>query len=694
VTPSHAVDTSVANHAEPLLEVDSLSVGYTRRGRLLDVLREVSFSIRSGQAYGLVGESGCGKSTVAMALMSYLAENAKVTGGRVGFQGEDLLEASHSSLRSVRGNKLAMVYQEVGSSLNPSMRIGPQVAEVYRYHSAMGRKEAHEAALKMLARVQLSDPEAIAGRYPHQLSGGQQQRVSIAMALATDPALLVMDEPTTGLDATVEAEVLDLVQTLRAELNTAILLISHNLGVVARVCDRVGVLYAGKIIEEGDAQEVLNSPRHPYTLGLVRCVPRSDMRKHSRRLEPIKGSLPAPGAQLHPCLYFDRCPIAQPRCDAEAPQLLPIGDGHTVRCHFHERVPDIAAAPETVNTPAPAEPGPTLLEVKDVRKTYKTRDGELGAVAGVTLDVRKGEVLGIVGESGSGKSSLAKCLVGLVDVSDGEITFDGATVSAGSRSRHREMRRALQMVFQDPDTALNPRRTVKGVLQRSLRRLGGQTAQARNATVLDLAGQVRLEERHLSARPQALSGGLKQRVAIAAAFAGAPELVVCDEPVSALDVSVQAAILNLLADLQARQGVSYVLISHDLGVVRYLSDRIAVMYLGQIVETGPAERVFSPPHHPYTEALASAIPRLETGPTRSRIRLSGAIPSAASPPAGCRFHTRCHRCLGEICRTQEPPWQQTAEGHAYRCHIDPATLRADQEQRLISSDKTARRGSV
>ncbi|MHB1572119.1 MAG: ABC transporter ATP-binding protein, partial [Solirubrobacteraceae bacterium] len=397
-TPSNEVH-------EPVLEVQSLSVGYVRRGRTVDVLREVSFCIDQGEAYGLVGESGCGKSTVAMALMNYLAENARVTDGSVRFQGQELLTASQSALRAVRGDQIAMVYQEVGASLNPRMRVGHQVAEVYLYHQRLSKARARAAAVEMLDRVRLPDPATIAKRYPHQLSGGQQQRVCIAMALATNPTLLVMDEPTTGLDATVEAEVLDLVRDLRHELGTSVLLISHNLGVIARVCDRVGVLYAGRLVEEGATRVVLHAPRHPYTLGLLRCVPRAGMRKDGRRLEPIPGSLPTQGADLAPCLYRERCPIARDRCDATAPQMQAIAADHSVMCHFHEAVATIPDGGAGATDRRAIPEGPPLLVVERLRKTYRSAGVDVGAVADVSLEVRRGEVLGIVGESGSGKSS-------------------------------------------------------------------------------------------------------------------------------------------------------------------------------------------------------------------------------------------------------------------------------------------------
>jgi peptide/nickel transport system ATP-binding protein len=669
-----------ATAQQAAVRIEGLTVAYRRRSRLLRVLDDVSFSIGSGEAYGLVGESGCGKTTVAMSLMRYLPENAVVESGRIMFGDEDVLTADEATLRSWRGGRMAMVYQDPGTALNPSIKVGEQIAEVYRFHKHMHRSDARAAAIEMLSTVQISSPEQVARRYPHQLSGGQQQRVMFAMALATDPDLLVLDEPTTGLDATVEAEVLDLVEQLRTQFNTSILFVSHNLGIVARMCERVGVLYAGRLIEQGPARELFSNPRHPYTLALLRCVPRLGMRKDVDRLDPIPGSLPAIGTDIAGCVYADRCPIARDRCRTDAPPIEPVGPGHGARCFYHEEVPAIppGAGGVDVATAGAIEDG-VLLDVQDLVKSYGSGGNEVVAVAGVDIHVGRGEVLGLVGESGSGKTSLAKCIVGLIDPSAGRIEFEHMDVTTG-RNRGREARRRLQMVFQNPDNALNPSHTVRSILRRSLQLLAGVRGKdTQDAEMNTLARSVRLEPRHLDVRPMSLSGGLKQRVAIARSFAGKPSMVLCDEPTSALDVSVQAAILNLLVELQRKEGVSYVFISHDLAVVRYVADRIAVMYLGQIVDVGPSEAVFSPPHHPYTEALLSAIPLLDAG-ARPRIKLHGTLPSPSDPPSGCRFHTRCPRFLGDICKTVEPPWQETADGQRYRCHIEPETLSGLQRE--------------
>jgi peptide/nickel transport system ATP-binding protein len=662
------------------VEIDGLTVSYRRRNRLLRVLSDVSFTIKPGEAYGLVGESGCGKTTVAMALMRYLPPNAVIESGSITFGGDDLLAADDRTLRRWRGDRMAMVYQDPGTALNPTIRVGDQIAEVFRFHRGMDKQEARDAAAHMVSTVQISDAARVLRRYPHELSGGQQQRMMFAMALATDPDLLVLDEPTTGLDATVEAEVLDLVENLRDQFNTSILFVSHNLGIVARMCERVGVLYAGRLIEQGSAREVFRDPRHPYTLALLRCVPRLGMRKDTDRLDPIPGSLPPLGAETPGCVYADRCPIAREACVQSPPELVPVRDDHTARCFFPEEVPDIPPMVAVTQEDAAPVADEVLLRVSDLVKKYKFSGAEVVAVGGVDVEIKRGEVFGLVGESGSGKTSFAKCVVGLIDVTSGTLSFEGMDVSKLAGKRPGEARRRLQMVFQNPDNALNPTHSVRAILRRSLKLLAGVRGRdTQDEQMTELARSVRLEPRHLDVRPSALSGGLKQRVAIARSFAGSPAMVLCDEPTSALDVSVQAAILNLLVDLQRRRGVSYVFISHDLAVVRYVSDSIGVMYLGKLVDVGPAEQVFAAPHHPYTEALLSAIPTFDVEESRPRIKLSGVLPSASDVPSGCPFHTRCPRVLGEICRTEVPPWQEDGARHRYRCHIPPAELQELQK---------------
>jgi len=657
----------------PALELRDLSVGYRAKGAEQLVLRGVSFAIAPGETYGLVGESGCGKSTAAFAAMRALPRNGFVRGGQVLVDGQDIAGLDAAGLRRLRAAKVSMVYQDPGRALNPSMTIGRQVAETFGA-SGVPRGEAMQRAEAMLVKVRIPGTGRVMAAFPHQLSGGMQQRVVIAMALAKNPKLLVLDEPTTGLDATVEAEVLDLIEALKQEFSTSVLFISHNLAIIERMCRRIGVLYAGSLVEEGAAADLIARPLHPYTMRLLRCLPAAGRRKSDGRLETIPGFLPALGSIPVSCVFAPRCGFADATCRAKAPPPVRAGS-QTAFCHHADVAAasdrDAEAAPPAV--PAAPDPGRTALKLTGVSKTFRAGPHVLRAVSDVSLSLQAGETLGLVGESGSGKTTLARLLLGLtVPDEGGRIELDGQPVAGQASRRSRGAQKALQIVFQNPDSALNRSHTVRHLIERSLSRLGGLSGRRRAERLGELLAAVRLSERHLPMRPRQLSGGLKQRVAIARAFAGDPRVVVCDEPTSALDVSVQAAILNLLADLQAGAGVSYVFISHDLGVVRYLSDRIALLYLGRIMEIGPAEDVFNGPHHPYTEALLSAVAEMPglhgDGVPAARIRLQGEMPSPAAPPPGCVFNTRCPRKIGAVCETVEPSLPTDAV-HAIRCHL-------------------------
>jgi peptide/nickel transport system ATP-binding protein len=670
----------------PTLDVSHMDICYRVRGQDRLALRDVSFSIGRGESYGLVGESGSGKSTVALALVRYLPRNGRVSAGTISINGLDPLSMGKSALRGLRAHTVSMVYQEPGRALNPSLRVGKQIAEVFQI-AGQSSEEATASAQEMLRKVQISDPGRVMRRYPHELSGGMAQRVVIAMALAVSPSLLILDEPTTALDATVEAEVLDLVATLRQEFDTSVLFISHNLAVIAKMCDRVGVLYAGELVEQGPARQVFEDPRHPYTVGLLRCIPRRGQRKDTDRLDTIPGFLPPPGHTMTGCVFAARCALAQDRCRESEPPFVPVSDLRISRCFFQDKAPGLPrATPASVGTLVSGPSGPSGEPLVVVEGLSKTFAGGIRALADVDLSVHQGETLGLVGESGSGKTTLARVLLGLTAPDHGSVvTLGGAALNPDARRRPRDTLRALQIVFQNPDSALNRRHTVRSLISRPLTRLAGLSGAALRERLADLIASVRLEDRHLPLRPGQLSGGLKQRVAIARAFAGRPDVVVCDEPTSALDVSVQAAILNLLADLQKAERVSYLFISHDLGLVRYLSDRIVVLYLGRVMEVGPAEAVFAGPHHPYTEALFSAVPSLD-GQRHERIRLTGEIPSAADPPSGCVFHTRCPRKLTTgICESTEPPLLEGEPGHPIRCHIPLAELRTIQRNESAPS---------
>jgi peptide/nickel transport system ATP-binding protein len=662
-----------------VVDAAHVDVSYNVRGTDRLAIRDVSFQIGRGESFGLVGESGSGKTTMALAITRYLARNGRVSAGSITVNGQDVASLRRNDLRLLRARAISMVYQEPGRALNPSIKVGRQVAEVYEI-AGLRRPDAAGRAEEALRKVQISDPGRVLQSYPHQLSGGMLQRVVIAMALASEPNLLILDEPTTALDATVEAEILELVLALRAEFDTAILFISHNLAVIAKMCERVGVMYAGELVEQGPAREVFEQPRHPYTVGLLRCIPRRGQRKDHGRLDTIPGFLPAPGEIPSGCIFAQRCALADERCRTESPPPYPITAERTTRCHYHERAPSLPrVTPEDVRLPPPDETAAPVISLRGVAKTFRVRKDRVRALDGVDLDLRLGETLGLVGESGSGKTTLARVLLGLTSPDEGStVELEGKKLAPLAARRGRDQLRAMQIVFQNPDSALNRRHSVRHLINRSLTKLAGLSGAAREKSLQEVVRSVRMEPRHLGLRPAQLSGGLKQRVAIARAFAGNPRVLVCDEPTSALDVSVQAAILNLLADLQARERVTYLFISHDLGVVRYLSDRIAVLYLGRVMQYADAETVFTGPHHPYTEALLSAVPSLDET-TQARIILSGEIPSPANPPSGCVFHTRCPRRLSSgICESTEPPLAEVEPGHMMRCHIPPDDLRTMQ----------------
>ncbi len=563
-----------------------------------------------------------------------------------------------------------MVYQDPSRALNPTLTIGAQLKESF---AILGERDTGGRAEAMLAKVQVPHPARIMSAYPHQLSGGTQQRVVIAMALAKDPPLLVLDEPTTGLDATVEAEILDLVDALRREHGTAVLLISHNLPMVARMSDRIGVLYAGTLVEQGPAADVLRAPRHPYTARLIACLPAQGRRRQDGPLQTIEGQLPIPGAGFAGCVFAPRCDRSEAVCLTTPPPETWVSSGvgsHMARCHFAPPFPAAASIPETAGFEGAATMAAkeTVLQARHLSKTYAGAGGPVRAVIDVNLSLAAGETIGLVGESGSGKTTLGRLLLGLTAPDPGgDVLLDGRAVAPILRGRSRAERAAIQIVFQNPDSALNRAHRVRHILTRPLSRLAGLSGRALSTALDNLLRGVRLGQNHLAMRPRALSGGLKQRVAIARAFAGRPRVIICDEPTSALDVSVQAAILNLLAGLQTRDGVAYLLISHDLAVVRYLADRIAVMYLGQLVEIGPAEDVIVGPHHPYTAALVSAA----TASPRARLR--GDIPRPGDLSAGCIFQKNCPRKLGEVCETVAPPFDP-ADMHPIRCHIQASEL--------------------
>ncbi len=670
---------------DPIIRAENLNVEYRLDQRWLNVIKNVSLTIDPLEIHGLVGESGSGKSTLALTLMNYLAPNQRVSSGRVLLDGDDLLTKSTAELRKIWGRQISLVPQDALASLNPSYNVGDQIAEITRLHEGLSRAESWARAVDLLRRVKIADPEVVAKRYPHQLSGGMQQRVTIAMALSTQPRLLILDEPTTALDVTTQAVIVDLFRDLIRDNQAAALYVSHDLGLVAQLCDRVTVLYGGEIMASAPVVELFQQPLHPYTISLLASLPRPTEGVETR-LPTIEGVAPSLAERPPACVFAPRCPVAQAICHEVKPPLEDLGEGRMIACHRWREIADgslvIDTAPQAAPSSAPPHEG-YVLEASHLQKYFGAaslmdrltmRQPEVvRAVDDVSLRVRARSTLGLVGESGSGKTTLARLIVGLETADSGNLDLLDLPLNLNLRQRSRDALRDLQMVFQNPNDALNPYMTIGQQIARTIQRLKpGDQAMSESdidARVVELLAAVRLTAQYATRYPAELSGGEKQRVAIARAFATNPALIIADEPTSSLDVSVQSVILNLLKDLRAREGASYVLISHDLDVVSYLADWIAVMYLGEIVEEGTAEQVYQPPLHPYTEALLSAIPIPDPTVTRHQIRLDGDIPSARDIPNGCRFHTRCPRKLGAICEQENPPIRDAGDGHFIRCHI-------------------------
>jgi peptide/nickel transport system ATP-binding protein len=678
----------------PVLEVENLSISYETRKGDVEAVRDVSFEVKEGETIGLVGESGCGKSTIAFGIVNFLGPNGKIVDGSVRFQGNELVGRSQEELKKLRGDRIAMVFQDPMQALNPSVRLGEQLAEVLTCHSDISKDEAWERSIGMLKRVNMPDPENVMIRYTHQISGGQQQRVVIAMAMINNPALLIMDEPTTALDVTVEAAVLDLIEELKDDFRAANIFITHNLGVVARVSDQLCVMYAGQMVEKGPVREVFHNPRHPYTMGLLACVPRLGESKWESLLHPIRGRVPPPTERpKDECIFAPRCEYSTEKCREACPNLTEITSEHQARCIYaleidsrpltsKRRRQDVQVRVEA----QPDSPQDTLLSFDDLKVYYPQESNSVVSLLGlgekrfikavddVSVRVSRGKTLGVVGESGCGKSTLVKGIIGLEPVTDGVLEFLGLDITQPVSARDTKLIQEMQMVFQNPDSTLNPSFSVGKQIARPIKRFKTVPKDQVRNEVVHLLEAVRLPASYYDRVPRQLSGGEKQRIGIARALASRPDLIICDEPVSALDVSVQAAVINLLLEIQQIFGSAMIFIAHDLSVVRFFSDDIAVMYLGQIVEIGPADAIYAPPYHPYTEALLSAVPIPDPDAEQKEIRLSGNVPSALSPPSGCRFHTRCprrHEMLpdgGKICERDVPPWRETKR-HRILCHI-------------------------
>ena len=671
---------------EPLVQVRNLGIGFTSQAKLdLPILRNVDLQIREGETIGLVGESGCGKSTLALAMMGYLKSGLRVLEGESLFRGRNVFDMDKQTLEGIRGGELALIPQNAGQSLTPSARIGRQIDESVKLHTDFSKKQRHDRVIELLLQVRLPQPQELLKRYPHELSGGQQQRVAIAMALAGEPDVLLLDEPTTGLDVTTQAHILELLRDLATETGTAMVYVSHDLGAIARVSDRIAVMYAGELVLEGSAHQVLKRPAHPYARGLLLSIPRL---KKAVVPASMPGLPPPPGGAGQGCAFADRCPMTEQLCRDKRPTLKPSTMQELVRCHFHEQV-DQLPLPESPKRPdrSNLDELNNILRFDNVAISYakpsvvdqilNRQPDVTPTVDNIDLTICRGETIGLVGESGSGKSTILRAIAGLLSPQSGTITYDEAeSLNTSVGEREKDLLRSVQLIFQNPDASLNPRHTVAELLAQPLRLyfgLDGDELRERSVTLLE---RVRLRADYLERLPSQLSGGEKQRVAVARAFAAEPELVLCDEVTSALDVSVQAAVLHLLTQLQVDHGTTYVFVSHDLAVVRALADRVAVLYQGRLCEMGPSENVYRFPSHPYTEVLLGAV--LEPDPDAEPTLAADDVADLFPPPKGCPFQHRCPRKIGDICDDETPPWRPTEFGHAIRCHIPLDELRGVQ----------------
>ena len=689
----------------PVLECNNLCVSYFTRAGEIPAVVDFNLRVMPGEAIGIVGESGCGKSTVALAIMQYMGNNGDIVSGKIMFNGRDMTSMSQEELRQLRGSKISMVYQEPMASLNPSMLIGEQLAEVLICHEGASKDEAKSRAAEMLVAVRLPEPERLMASYPHQISGGQQQRVVIAMALLSKPELLLLDEPTTALDVTVQAGIIDLIKEIAKEFGTSMIYISHNLGLILETCDRMSVMYSGEVVEEGTVGEVFDHMRHPYTHGLFASIPLPSADKNERPLIPVRGQLPLPHERPSGCSFGPRCDFfREGECD-QGPISMHDIDGaklHRARCERLNKIDWSTYNPEGISG-EDVKSGKIVLEVDHMKKYYEIHDNSLAALISgdrvkwvkanedISFNAREAETVAIVGESGCGKTTFAKVLMGLEQATEGEVRLhDKDLGKIPVQERRPQTVSLLQMVFQNPFDTLNPSHTVGSQISRVIKKFGVESDPAKiQKRVFELLDLVKLPRNFAYHRPRQLSGGQKQRIGIARAFAGNPSVVIADEPVSALDVSVQAAVTGLLTEIQREFRTTLIFISHDLSVVRYLSDRVVVMYLGHLIEQGTTDQIFAPPYHPYTEALLSAVPIADTSVEKRQIVLNGEMPSATNPPSGCPFQTRCHRKIGSICEDEMPPERVFTDGHLMRCHLDQSELDAMEPVIVMGSDKTA-----
>src|SRR3954469_15837694 len=679
-----------------VLSVKDLHVTFPSEAGPVQAVRGLSFDLAAGETMAIVGESGSGKSVTSMAIMGLHPPTAKITGS-VTLHGDELLNRNDEAMSQLRGESLAMIFQDPLSALTPVYTIGDQIVEAIQAHHDVSRSAAAKRAVELLDLVGIPNPQVRVRSFPHEFSGGMRQRVMIAMAIANDPDVIIADEPTTALDVTIQAQVLEVLRTAREVTGAAIVMITHDLSVIAGFADRVAVMYAGRIVETGTVDEVFYSPRMPYTMGLLGAIPRAD-ESRDRPLVPIEGNPPSLQNLPPGCPFAARCPLVFDTCREVEPALIAVGSpGHLSACHLAEKIEaggwsptDVYPLPELPVAQAariPREEREVVLEARDLVRhhalmkgaVFKRQVGAVRAVDGISFDVRDGEVLALVGESGCGKTTTLLEVLELAAPQAGRIVVLGRDTAELSPAERRAMRRDVMIVFQDPMASLDPRLPVSDILAEPMRTHGIDEKQI-NARVRELLRLVGLNPEHAGRYPQQFSGGQRQRVGIARALALEPELLVLDEPVSALGVSIQAGVINLLEELRARLGLSYLFVAHDLAVVRHIADRIAVMYLGKIIEIGEVKLVYETPSHPYTQALLSAIPLPDPHKERARRRiiLEGDLPSPADPPSGCRFRTRCPKFAGldeerrRRCLEEEPPLYGVQADHSAACHYAEA----------------------
>jgi oligopeptide/dipeptide ABC transporter ATP-binding protein len=669
-----------------ILEIRNLSVDFrTPRGRV-HALRDITIDVPERRILGIVGESGSGKSTVIWAVTRLLAANAVVEGGEILFNGTDVLGLDESALMGYRGEQMSMVFQDPMTSQIPVLSYSRQMSDIQYRRKDRNAGEKRKAAIDMMRRVGIPDPEDRIKQYPHQFSGGMRQRAGIAMALLMHPPLLIADEPTTALDVTMEAQIIHLLRELKDEFQATVIVVSHNLGLIAELCDEVVVMYAGEVLEQGDVRQIFYQPTHPYTQALMECDP-ARVLERTRLLPTIPGDVPDLHRPPQGCIFATRCPRVFAACETERPQDHPVAAGHLARCHLLEpgfAGQSVATAPSPpeaqaaeVAAPAAGRDG-MLLEVEDLRVRFQVMgplkaklngvaDPFVDAVLGVSLALRPGETLGLVGESGSGKTTLGRTVLGLIPAHSGSVHFEGREVTGIPESAFRVLRRNMAMMFQDPIGSLSPRQTVRALITEPFD-IHGLKDRDMKAEADRLCDMVSLPRNLLSRYPHELSGGQARRVGVARALALQPRLIIADEPTAGLDVSVQGEILNLMSDLQQAHGLGYLIITHNLPVVRHIADWLAIMYLGRIIELGPCDSIFRAPAHPYTEALVKGVPLPDPDKRRSLVSIEGEVPSLANRPAGCEFHTRCQHAQ-ERCRREAPEDRALSAGHQVRCHF-------------------------